>query len=271
MLQERFLVQLAGGARYNRKIKARSGKGTLTVIDMSTRKAAPRIPKVLVIDIGGSHIKVLAPGSRNPIEINSGPRMTPGQMVAGVEKAVGKRPYDVVSLGYPGLVTEGVRRGNPPNLGKGWVRFDFARAFHRPVKIINDAAMQALGSYHGGRMLFLGLGTGLGSALVLDGVLHATELGNLPYLNDRPCSDYVNKAALQKMGKARWSRHVNKVVRFFAQALLPDYTVLGGGQAKLVENIPPGTEVVDNSKAFLGGKRLWQNPPRFGRLKCLNR
>jgi len=192
--------------------------------------------------------------------------MTPGQMVEAVKKTLGGRDYDVVSLGYPGLVIGGVPRKNPPNLGKGWLRFDFAKAFHRPVKIINDAAMQALGSYHGGRMLFLGLGTGLGSALVLDGVLHATELGDLPYLNGRPCSDYVKKAALQKMGRARWSRHVNKVVRFFAQAILPDYTVLGGGQAKLVENLPRGTEVVDNSKAFLGGKRLWQTPPRFDRF-----
>jgi len=225
---------------------------------------------VLVIDIGGSHVKVLAPGSRNPIAINSGPTMTPRQMVVEVKKAVGGRPYDVVSLGYPGLVIRGVPRKNPPNLGKGWVRFDFAKAFHRPVKIINDAAMQALGSYHGGRMLFLGLGTGLGSALVLDGVLHATELGDLPYLNGRPCSDYVKKEALQKMGRTRWSGHVNKVVKFFAQAILPDYTVLGGGQAKLVENLPRGTEVVDNSKAFLGGKRLWQNLPRFGRRKPLN-
>jgi polyphosphate glucokinase len=234
---------------------------------MSTWKAAARRRKVLVIDIGGSHIKVLAPGSREPIEINSGPRMTPGQMVAAVKNAVGNRDYDVVSLGYPGLVIDGVPRKNPPNLGKGWIRFDFAKAFHRPVKIINDAAMQALGSYHGGRMLFLGLGTGLGSALMLDGVLHATELGDLPYLNGRPCSDYVKKAAQRKMGKARWSRHVIKVVRFFAQALLPDYTVIGGGQAKLVENLPRGTEVVDNSKAFLGGKRLWQTPPPFGHLK----
>lgn len=218
--------------------------------------------RILVIDIGGSHIKAWATGRNTPVEIPSGPNMTPRQLVAAVNRATAAWKYDVISIGYPGLVVRDSPAEDAPNLGKGWVGFDFAKAFHRPVKIANDAIMQALGSYRGGRMLFLGLGTGLGSALIIDGVLHPMELGDLPYREDRSFAYYLGKAGLKRLGLPRWSRHVRKAVNQLKTAVQTDYVVLGGGESRLLKKLPPGVVPGDNSKACLGGFRLWRQPDR---------
>jgi predicted NBD/HSP70 family sugar kinase len=222
--------------------------------------------RILVIDIGGSHVKALATGRKQPVEIPSGPGMTPQQLVAAAREATAGWNYEVVSIGYPGQVVRGRPAEDAPNLGKGWVGFDFERALGRRVKLVNDAAMQALGSYRGGTMLFLGFGTGLGSALIFEGILHPMELGDLPYLRNRPYADYVGKAALKRMGRARWSRHALTAVRQLKAAIQADYVVLGGGEAKLLKKLPPRVLQGDNSKAFLGGFRLWQQPPRKSSL-----
>jgi predicted NBD/HSP70 family sugar kinase len=213
--------------------------------------------RVLVVDIGGSHVKVFARAQKDPIEIPSGVKMTPQTMMAEVRKAAVNWKYQAVSIGYPGRVRQNSLEEDAPNLGKGWVAFDFKRAFHCPVKIVNDAAMQALGSYEGGRMLFLGLGTGLGSALILEGVVHATEFGDLPYRDGRCYADYLGKAGLERLGKAEWSRHVKIAVKQLRAALQVDYVVLGGGKARLVNRLPRDLVLGDNSKAFVGGMRLW--------------
>src|SRR5437867_11526993 len=195
---------------------------------------------VLVIDVGGTHVKVVASGHKKPIEIPSGPDMTAKKMVAAVRQATAGWKYDAVSIGYPGPVLHGRPLGEPHNLGRGWVGFDFRKAFNRPVKIINDAAMQALGSYHRGRMLFLGLGTGLGSALIVDGVLEPMELAHLPYKKGRTYEDYVGLAGLKRLGKRKWRQHVADVVKQLKTALQADYVVLGGGNARLLKKFPPG-------------------------------
>jgi polyphosphate glucokinase len=220
-----------------------------------------RVGKILVVDVGGSHVKVLASGQREPRKFVSGPTLTPRQMVAGVEKLVGGWKYDVVSIGYPGLVVHGRPVAEPHNLGRGWVRFDYRAAFRRPVRIINDAAMQALGSYEGGKMLFLGLGTGLGSALVVDGVVEPMELGHLPYKKGT-YEDYVGQRGLDKRGKKKWRRHVADVVAGFVAALEPDDVVLGGGNVRKLKELPPGCRAGDNANAFEGGFRLWAKSRR---------
>ncbi|HUR46028.1 MAG TPA: ROK family protein [Candidatus Saccharimonadales bacterium] len=214
--------------------------------------------KILVIDIGGTHVKLLATGHRQSIALSSGPELTPGKMVAAIRKAIGDWKFDAVSIGYPGPVLHGHPVTEPRHLGKGWVGFDFSKAFHRPVKIVNDAAMQALGSYKGGRMLFLGLGTGLGSALIIDGALEPTELAHLPYKKGRTYEDYVGLAGLKRLGKKKWRKQVNIVAAQLKTALQADYVVLGGGNAKLLKQLPPGFVLGDNANAFLGGFRLWQ-------------
>ena len=214
--------------------------------------------KVLVIDVGGSHIKVLATGQNVPIKIPSGPAMTARTMVRRVREAVDGWTYDAVSIGYPGVVLHGKPVSEPRNLGGGWVGFAFKRAFGRPVIVINDAAMQALGSYKGGRMLFLGLGTGLGSALIIDGVLEPMELAHLPYKNGRTYEDYVGSAGLKRLGKKKWRRHVVDVVTRLKAALEADDVVIGGGNAKLLHRLPPGVRPGANANAFLGGYRLWK-------------
>ena len=220
-----------------------------------------RVGRILVVDIGGSHVKILATGHREPRKLVSGPTMTPRQMVAGVEKLVRGWKYDVVSIGYPGLVLHGRPVAEPHNLGRGWVRFDYRAAFGRPVRMINDAAMQALGSYRGGRMLFLGLGTGLGSALIADGVVEPMELGHLPYKKGT-YEDYVGQRGLDKRGKKKWRRHVADVVAGFVAALEPDDVVLGGGNVRKLKELPPGCRAGDNANAFVGGFRLWAKPRR---------
>lgn len=224
----------------------------------STRPIGKEGLRVLVIDIGGSNIKVFISGQKRALQIPSGPHLTPQEMTEAVLREAG-RNYDVVSIGYPGKVHSGIPQEDAPNLGKGWVKFNFAKAFGRPTRIINDAALQALGSYEGGKMLFLGLGTGLGSALILNGVVHAMELGDLPYKEGGSYADYVSKAAMKRLGRARWARHVWSAVRQLAKAIQPDYTVLGGGQSKWIRPLPAGVRAGDNSKAFLGGLRLWED------------
>ena len=213
--------------------------------------------KILVIDVGGTHVKVLATGHKQRVEFPSGSKMTPAKMIAMVRAATADWKYDAVSIGYPGPVVHGRPIGEPHHLGSGWLGFDFKKAFGQPVKIVNDAAMQALGSYQGGRMLFLGLGTGLGSALIVDNVLEPMELAHLPYKKGRTYEDYVGLAGLERQGKKKWCRQVNEVVRQLKSAVQADYVVLGGGNARLLKTLPPGTRLGDNSNAFRGGYRLW--------------
>ncbi len=217
----------------------------------------PRRPRVLVIDIGGTHVKVLATGHRTPREIPSGPAMTSRDMVAAVKRLTASWSYDVVSIGYPGVVVHGHPITEPHNLAGGWVGFDSRRAFGRPVRVINDAAMQALGSYRGGRMLFLGLGTGFGSAMIIDGVLEPMELAHLPYRKGRTYEDYVGARGLRRLGQKRWRRHVTEVVTLLKEALEADDVVVGGGNAKRLKDLPAGARMVDNANAFIGGFRLW--------------
>ena len=223
--------------------------------------------KILVLDVGGTHVKILATGHKASIEIPSGPKMTPRKMVADVRKAIPGWEYSVASIGYPGPVLHDKPVADPHNLGPGWVGFDFKKALGCPVKIINDAAMQALGHYEGGRMLFLGLGTGLGSALIVDGVLEPMELAHLPYKKGRTYEDYLGLAGLKRLGKKRWRRHVNDVAGQLKTALEPDYIVLGGGNARLLKKLPPGSQIGDNANAFRGGLRLWSKSPGHNFLK----
>ncbi len=222
-------------------------------------KATPkkRAPKVLVVDVGGTNIKVLATGERYPRKTPSGPTMTPRKMVRNVKRLTRGWKYDRVSIGYPAPVIHGRPLREPHNLGDGWVGFDFARAFGCPVRVINDAAMQALGSYRGGRMLFLGLGTGLGSAMISGGFLEPMELAHLPYKKNLTYEDYVGKRGLQRLGKKKWRRTVANVVQQLKEALEADYVVVGGGNAKNLKKLPPGARLGDNKNAFLGGFRLW--------------
>ena len=225
--------------------------------------------KILVIDIGGTHVKVLATGHRKSVEIPSGPKMTPSKMVTLVRAGTSGWKYDAVSIGYPGAVVHGRPFTEPHHLGSGWVGFNFRKAFDRPVKIINDAVMQALGSYRGGRMLFLGLGTGLGSALIVQNVLEPMELAHLPYQKGHSYEDYVGQAGLERLGKKKWRHHVKEVVKQLKAALQADYVVLGGGNVRLLMKLPPGTCLGDNANAFQGGFRLWNKrysgstPDRF--------
>jgi predicted NBD/HSP70 family sugar kinase len=213
--------------------------------------------KILVIDIGGTNVKAIATGHKTKIRIPSGPTMTPVRMVKEVLQAADGWKYDAVSIGYPGPVVDGQPARNPHNLAPGWVRFDFAKAFHRPVKVVNDAAMQALGSYDGGRMLFLGLGTGLGSAMIAGGSLDPLELAHLPYRRGRTYEEYVGAAGLKRLGVKRWRKHVVKICQQLKDALQVDYVVLGGGNAKLIEKPPEGVHLGANTNAFVGGFRLW--------------
>jgi polyphosphate glucokinase len=213
---------------------------------------------VLVIDIGGTHVKLVATGQDAPRQFLSGPELTSEQMVAGVVQAAAGWDYEAVSVGYPGPVLHGRPLSDPVNLGPGWVGFDFAAAFGRPVKVVNDAAMQALGSYEGGKMLFLGLGTGLGSAMIADGVIEPMELAHLPY-RKATFEDYVGIRGLERLGKKKWRRAVFDVVARLTAALEPDYVVLGGGNAKRLKELPPKCRAGDNANAFLGGFRLWES------------
>jgi predicted NBD/HSP70 family sugar kinase len=215
------------------------------------------VPAVLVVDVGGSHVKLLATGAAAPRKIDSGRTMTAAQMVDAVRTATADWPHDVISIGYPGPVVAGAPAQEPVNLAPGWVGFDFAAAFGRPVRMINDAAMQALGSYTGGRMLFLGLGTGLGSALVVDGIVQPLELAHLPYRRERTFEEYVGAAGLQRLGKERWRKHVTAVLTILRHAMQADTVVVGGGNARRIDALPPWAARGENALAFTGGFRLW--------------
>jgi polyphosphate glucokinase len=212
--------------------------------------------KVLAVDVGGTHVKVLATGQTEPRRFTSGPKMTAKQMVSGVKELTRDWKYDAVAIGYPGPVLGGRPAVEPHNLGRGWVGFNFRGAFGRPVKIINDAAMQALGSYKSGTLLFLGLGTGLGSALVVQGNVVPMELGHLSYKKGT-YEDYVGVRGLERLGKKKWARHVEFGVARLIDALHPDDVVLGGGNAKKLKKLPSGCRKGDNANAFVGGFRLW--------------
>ncbi|HMH78709.1 MAG TPA: ROK family protein [Candidatus Acidoferrum sp.] len=214
--------------------------------------------KVLVIDVGGTHVKMLASGEKEPRKYPSGPAMTPRKMVRLVKKSVRDWKFDCVSLGFPGPIINGHPLREPHNLGTGWVGFNFRKAFGCPVKIINDAAMQALGSYRGARMLFLGLGTGLGSAMIVSGMLEPMELAHLMYKNGKTYEDYLGLRGLERSGKKKWRRHVAEITKRLKIALEADYVVLGGGNCKKLKKLPPGTRLGNNLNAFLGGFRMWQ-------------
>jgi len=216
--------------------------------------------KVLVIDVGGNHVKILATGQDRRRRFASGPGLSAQQMAAGAKRLAKGWHYDAVAIGYPGVVVDGQPAVEPRNLGKGWVEFDYAAAFGCPVKIINDAAMQALGSYRHGTLLFLGLGTGLGAALVVQGRVLPTELAHLPY-RKTSFEGHVGKPALRRDGKKRWRKKVADVVVRLSEALQPDEVVLGGGNARLLKQLPPLCRAGSNAKAFDGGFRLWQPAP----------
>jgi polyphosphate glucokinase len=223
---------------------------------MRATKAVPKI--VLVIDVGGTHLKVGTTGSRHIIKLPSGPSMTAAQMAAAVRQAVVGIKYDAVAIGYPGPVVKNRPLREPHNLGHGWVKFDYNAAFGRPVKMINDAAMQALGDHLGGRTLFLGLGTGLGSALVIDGSVLPLELAHLPYKKGGTYEQYLGNAALKRLGKKKWRRYVNDVVIRLKNAFIADTVVLGGGNVRLIEEFPPDVRAGNNEHAIRGGYRLWE-------------
>jgi len=222
------------------------------------RAQAAKTPKVLVVDVGGTHIKMLATGQKEPRKFSSGLRMTAGKMVREVKECVKDWKFDRVSLGYPGPIINGHPLREPHNLGGGWMSFNFSKAFGCPVKILNDAAMQALGSYKGGRMLFLGLGTGLGSAMIVNGILEPMELAHLTYKKGKTYEDYLGLRGLQRLGKKKWRRQVAKIVTKIKAALEADYVVLGGGNSKILKKLPAGARLGNNENAFLGGFRMWE-------------
>lgn len=215
--------------------------------------------KILIIDVGGTHIKVSSTEHLKPIKIISGSSLTPGKMVSEVKAKTHNWQYDAITVGYPGAVIHGHIASEPFNLGHGWVGYNFEKYFKHPVKIINDAAIQAIGSYKGGRMLFLGLGTGLGTALIIDGIIEPMELAHLPYKKGHTYEDYVGLKGLEKYGKKKWRKKVNEVTEKLKTALEADYVVLGGGNARLMKNLPEGTILGNNSNATIGGIRVWSD------------
>ena len=214
------------------------------------------VPRVLAVDVGGSHVKLLVQGEVEPRKFDSGPKLTPQKMVEGTLAAVEGWSWDAASVGIPTPVRGSKAVSEPANLGKGWVGFDFEEAFGHPTKVVNDAVMQGLGSYEGGRMLFLGLGTGLGSALIIDGVVEPLELAHLPFRKGT-FEDYVGERSLIRRGKKKWRKLVFDVVEQLAKAMQPDYIVIGGGGVKDLDEMPPNARRGDNELAFLGGFRLW--------------
>ena len=222
------------------------------------RKPNALAPNVLVVDVGGHNIKLLDSHHSEPVKIPSGPTMSPARMVEDVNKATAGWNFTAISIGYPGIVSKQKIVAEPFNMAPGWVGYDFAAAFDCPLKVVNDAAMQALGSYEGGVMLFLGLGTGLGSAMIIDGNLAPMELAHLPY-RKMTFEDYVGQRGLDRMGKKKWRRHVETVIETLRAALEADYVVLGGGNIQFLDSkLPDGVRLGSNENAFTGGKRLWE-------------
>ncbi len=214
--------------------------------------------KILVVDVGGTHVKVALTGRAEIWKLPSDDKLTARRMVRDVRRAVGGEKYDVVSIGYPGVVVHGRPAVEPFNLGKGWARFDFGKAFGKPVRVINDAAMQALGSYRGGRLLFLGVGTGLGSAMIVDGVVQAMELAHLPFKNGKTYEDYAGKRGRKRLGDKKWRKNVFEILACLRDALEPDDVVIGGGNAVHLGALPAGVRLGGNANAFVGGARLWE-------------
>ena len=218
--------------------------------------------RILVVDIGGSNVKLMISQRIKRRKFSSGPKMTPREFVTETKKLVRDWKYDAIAIGFPAPVQQGKIAAEPKHLGRGWVRFDFAKAFRKPVRIMNDAAMQALGSYHGKRMLFLGLGTGLGSALVWNRNVLSLELGDLPYIDNATLEDCLGDEGLEQRGDKQWQSEVQRVLPQMKLAFVADYIVLGGGNAKLIKKLPRAVELGHNRNAFTGGCRLWQSEPR---------
>jgi polyphosphate glucokinase len=218
---------------------------------------------ILVIDVGGSSVKMMISVDEKRRKFPSGPKLGPKEAVEQIKEATGDWNYDAVSIGFPAPVRDGRIVHDPKHLGKNWAEFDFAKALGKPTRVINDAALQALGSYHGGgRMLFLGLGTGLGSALVWQDHLLPLELGDLPYVDDGIIEDQVGDEGLNELGRKEWQRDTVRVIKLLKQAFIADYVTLGGGNAKLIEKLPDGVELGYNRNAYPGGVRLWENDPK---------
>jgi polyphosphate glucokinase len=222
--------------------------------------------KILVIDIGGTNVKMMISRQKKR-KFKSGPKLTPREMVAQVKEEIEDWKFDAVSIGFPAPVRDGRILDEPKHLGKGWVRFNFEKALRKPVRIVNDAALQALGSYRGGRMLFLGLGTGLGSTLVFRDIVLPLELGDLPYRDDRIIEDFLGKPGMAELGEKEWERQVLSAVAQLKKSFIADYVVLGGGNVKKLKKLPEGAELGHNRNAYLGGARLWQIDPRTRRPK----
>lgn len=222
--------------------------------------------RILVIDVGGSHVKLMISRSEKR-KFKSGPDLTPREMVAQMKPLLRDWSFDLISMGFPAPVRNGRIMGEPKHLGPGWTRFDYEKSLGKPIRIINDAAMQALGSFHGGRMLFLGLGTGLGSTLIWETNVLPLELGDLPYGNGHIIEDYLGKSGMKQLGEKAWKREVLRAILLLKKSLIADYVVLGGGSAKKFDQLPGGIERGHNRNAFLGGVRLWQTDPRTRRAK----
>ena len=254
---DKLVMRIKASAKRNRPTSRQAhADPEVAFLIKDTRAGTPSGKRVLVIDVGGTSVKILASGQSDIRSFLSGPMLTPRQMVARVKKLAADWMYDVVSIGYPGPVLQGRPTAEPVNLGRGWVGFDFAAAFTCPVKLVNDAALQAMGSYEGGKMLFLGLGTGLGTALIIDGEVEPMELGHLPYKKST-YESYVGRAGLERDGKKKWRRRVADVVERLTAALQPDETVIGGGNVKKLDTLPPRCRAGHNVNAFRGGFRLW--------------
>ena len=222
--------------------------------------------KILVIDIGGSNVKVMISRAQRR-KFKSGPEMTPRDLVSQLKSVLQDWTFDAISMGFPAPVRNGCIMTEPKHLGPGWARFNFEKSLGKPVRIINDAAMQALGSYRGRRMLFLGLGTGLGSTLIWENNVLPLELGDLPYGNDHIIEDYLGKSGLKRLGEKQWEDEVLRCVVLLKKSLIADYVVLGGGSAKRLDQLPAGVELGHNRNAFLGGARLWQTDSHNRRMK----
>lgn len=231
-------------------------KATDSMAQGETSKPANAL-RVLAIDVGGSHVKIQCDATGDERKTVSGPTMTAAEMVKKVKSMAEGLQFDAVTMGYPGPVLHNRILAEPFNLGAGWTSFDFAAAFNAPLRIVNDAMMQAVGSYNGGRMLFLGLGTGLGAALVIDNVCVPLEVGHLPYRKGRSFEDYLSEASLEKRGRTKWRKHVFKVAKLMMRAFRPDYIVLGGGNVEQLDKLPPHAIRGDNANAFTGGFRIW--------------
>src|SRR5579872_7263943 len=234
-------------------------KRITTAGDMTKKRKSQKTKRrILVVDVGGTHVKFEIGGRSERREFQSGPKLSAKRMVSNVKRLTADWNYDAVSIGYPGLVVRNRVVAEPHNLGHGWTRFDFKKAFGCPVKIINDAAMQALGGYRGGKMLFLGFGTGLGTAMIVDGMIEPMELAHLPYRNGKTFEDYVGAAGLERLGEKKWRKHVVDVIGRLIKALEPEYVVLGGGNVDKLGKLPRHVIKGDNNNAFAGGYKLWR-------------